>query len=237
MRRLVLTLAAVASLPCATAAQAAPTIQTDRSCYSRPTPLRLTGSGFTPGGPLEITAAYTYPDGQTETAGSFPATADASGALATSFGLAEIETAQLRITVTVNDRTRIAQGAPPAEQTASTTFTQVFFGAYYRPWNTDGPATAQPGRSATLEASGYLDSNSRVLYVHYIRNGRLAKTLRVGRLSGPCAMLTTRFRQFDFRPLKAGTYRVEFDTTKSWPNDDLLSGYRRVVVRARDAKS
>ncbi|MDP9294055.1 MAG: hypothetical protein M3O90_06485 [Actinomycetota bacterium] len=221
----------------AAAAQAAPAISTDRSCYSSNTPLRLTGTGFTPGGPLEIRSTWVAGNGDTQLGPVFTVNADGSGAFAHSQDVPRIDVDHLGYRLTVTDQMRSAQGAPAAEQSATTTVRVSFFGAYFPPWNTDGPARGRPGRSSLLDVGGYLDSNSRILYVHYIRRGRLVKTLRLGRLKSPCGTLTKRFRQFDFRPIPAGTYSPRFDTSRTWPNKDLFSGYGRVVVSRRDAVS
>jgi hypothetical protein len=135
--------------------------------------------------------------------------------------------------VAATDQTLAAQGVPPSEQTATTTVTVSFFGAHVAPWNTDGPARGRPGHRALLDVGGYIDSNSRTLYLHYLRRDRLVKTLRIGRLRGPCGTLTTRLREFAFRRVAPGTYRTVFDTTRAWPNDDMWSGYFRVVVARR----
>jgi hypothetical protein len=211
-------------------AYAAPTVVADRSCYSLLTPVTLTGDGFTAGGDLLVGGTVRYPDGATAEALTVPAVADAQGHLEGMFGLPQIDYRRLTFTATVSDLSRIAQGAPVAEQSASTMFTVVPFGAYFRPWNTDGPARARPGRRARLEVDGYIATASRTLYVHYVRHGRLVKTQRVGRLDRECGSLTTRFEQFAFHPVKPGRYRVIFDTTRRWPNEDAWSGYRQVVV-------
>jgi hypothetical protein len=225
---------ALTGLTIVATAQAAPSVVADRSCYSLLTPVTLAGDGFTPDGDLLVAATVTYPDGATADAGTVPAVADAQGHVEGAFGLPQIDYRRLTFTATVSDLSRIAQGAPVAEQSASTTFSVAPFGAYFRPWNTDGPARARPGRRARLEVDGYIATASRTLYVHYVRRGRLVKTQRVGRLDPECGSLTTRFEQFAFRPVEPGTYRVFFDTTRRWPNEDAWTEYRRVVVsRAR----
>jgi hypothetical protein len=228
LRVLILVLAI--SLVGVATAQAAPTVVADRSCYSLLTPVSLAGDGFTPNGDLLVAGTVTYPDGAMAEAGTVPAVADAQGHVEGMFGLPQIDYRRLTFTATVSDLSRIAQGAPVAEQSANTSFTVVPFGAYFRPWNTDGPARARPGRRARLEVDGYIATASRSLYVHYVRRGRLVKTQRVGRLDPECGSLTTRFKQFAFHPVEPGRYRVIFDTTRRWPNEDAWSGYRQVVV-------
>jgi len=238
MRRLVTAIPAFLTLAAPGIAQATPTVSADRSCYSDDgaTPLNIAGTGFTPSGPLEVSGAWIEPDGSTYGAGTFTLNADGAGAFVDSEQTPSPRPFERTpFTITVNDQTRITQGAPPSERSASVTVTVASYGAYFKPWDTKGPARGKPGRIARLDVDGYLETNSRVLYVHYRRGRHLVKTLRVGRLTGPCGALTKRFRQFDFRPVPAGTYGVEFDTTRAWPNDELSWLYRRVVVRKRDA--
>jgi hypothetical protein len=230
MRRLAL-LTAAAVLALAAPADAAPALTAGLPCYGALGTVVLTGAGFTPNGPLELTARWSSKFGHSAAGGTFKITADAAGAFRDARNLPDIDYDSLFLTVTAKDLTRAALGATLADQFASTRFTVAYFGAFYRPWNTDGPAPAHVGRAEGLDASGFVGSNSRTLFVHYLRGGHLVKTLRVGHLAGPCAALSTQLRQFDFQPVPRGTYRVRFDTTRGWPNDEeLWAGYKRVVV-------
>jgi hypothetical protein len=231
--------AAVASLATAAPAQAAPAITTDHACYSIYTPLRISGTGFTPGGAVRLSETWIDPDGSSRFGPALTATADSTGAFTYAQELPEIFVDHLDLNITATDAVLAAQGATAAEHSVATTVRVSFFGAFYPAWNTDGPAPGRPGFASELDVGGYIDSNSRTLFVHYIRRGRLVKTLRVGALSGSCGTLTKRFREFAFRPVPAGTYSVRFDTTRAWPNDDMWSGYRRVKVTrpARRASS
>jgi hypothetical protein len=69
-----------------------------------------------------------------------------------------------------------------------------------------------------------------------VRRGRLLRTVTVGRLTGACGSLTLRAREFPFRPVPAGTYRVQFDTSRAYrvAKQDFVV-YRRLTVRAKDA--
>ncbi len=230
LRSAVAVTVAVASLAAAPA-QAAPTITTDHECYSVYTPLRISGTGFTPGAAVQLSETWIAPDGSSRFGPALTATADAAGTFTYAQELPEIFVDHLDLNITATDAALAAQGATAAEHSAATTVGVSFFGAYYPAWNTDGPAPGRPGFVSDLDVGGYIDSNSRTLFVHYIRRGRLVKTLRVGALSGPCSTLTTRFREFAFRPVSPGTYEVRFDTTRSWPNDDMWAGYRRVKVK------
>lgn len=217
----------------AAAAGAAPTVVADRACYSSITPLLMRGAGFTPGGPVDVSARWSSKRGYGGPAAEYTVTADRSGAFVDEEALPDIDTDSLRLTITMRDRTRAGQGAAISEQYASTAVTVAYFGAFFRPWNTDGPARGRPGTADVLDASGFIGARSRTLFIHYLRSGRLIETLRVGWLAGACAVLSTRLRQFDFQPVPPGSYSIRFDTTRTWPSGDMWSGYRSVVVGRR----
>jgi len=73
------------------------------------------------------------------------------------------------------------------------------------------------------------------LYAHYVRAGRLVRTVPLGRLRGPCGDLVRPMREFPFRPVPAGSYRVQFDNRRAFTTTGPRMGYRRVVVAPADA--
>ena len=219
-------LVALVALASPASAAAAPSLQLDRPCYAEFTDLGLAGSGFTPGGAVEITG--TYADG--EAAGRFEVTATPGGSISSVSDTPEIGTVRDSLTITARDVRASEAGAPPEQTTASVVARLSSFGAWFRPWNTTGPARGRPGRARRLEVDGFI-RGPRVLYVHYRLRGRVVKTLRVGRLSGPCGSLRTRFREFDFKGVRPGTYRVRFSQSRSWFSPYAFSEYKRVVVR------
>jgi hypothetical protein len=210
----------------------APHIVTDRPCYSAVTPLRLSGTGFTPGAPLTVSGTWLNGSGRPQIGPVFHLSADASGAFAQTQDVPQIADLSDLYQIAVDDQAAVAAGAPGP---SAVTFAQVSaFGAFYGPWDTDGPARARPGRAARVYAAGFIGAG-HYLYLHYVRNGEAVKTVRVGRLHGPCGTLTARIREFAFRPRPAGTYNPRFDTSRQWPNDTPWSAYARVVLRPRDA--
>ena len=210
----------------------APTLVSARACFSPITGAQLTGQGWTPGGIVKLTGTYSTG----EPARDFEATADAAGAIRFESGLDYVPVTRT-VTVTAEDRTRVAAGAPLEQRQASVTFKLTWYGPFYAPWNTDGAAIGRPGRVRNIEASGYLEGNlTDTLYAHYIRlTGReQVKTVKVGKLAGACGGLKKRFREFAFRPVARGTYRVTFDTDP-FSDDNVYDapGYERVKVRRR----
>jgi hypothetical protein len=216
----------LAALALPASAAVAPTLQLDRPCHAQFTDMGMTGAGFTPGGPVQITGVYA--DGAL--AGRFELTADQAGSIASVEETPEIRDARDAPTITARDVRAMEAGAPPEQTTATITARLSSFGAYYRLWNTDGPARGHVGRVRRLEVDGFIQG-PRVLYVHYRRGGRVVKTLRVGRLSGPCGSLRKRFREFAFQGVRPGTYRVRFNQSRAWAGAHPYSEYKRVIVR------
>lgn len=218
MHKLTALLPLAVSLAGPASAAAAPALELDRPCYAQFTTIGMTGSGFTPGGSVEITG--TYPDG--ELAGRFELTASQAGTITSIDDTPEIQDARSALTISARD--------VASSQSATIDARLSSFGAYYRPWNTDGPARGRPGRVRQLEADGFI-AGPRVLYAHYRLRGKVVKTLRLGRLTGPCGSLRVRFREFDFKGVRPGTYRVRFSQSRSWVSPYPYSDYKRVVVR------
>jgi hypothetical protein len=228
--------AAVAVLLPAVPARAQPVVTAAEPCSSWATPVQLHGTGFTPGGKLELSAHWWSKWGYRAAGPTFTLTADANGAFDDVRRVPDIEYDSLELSITVKDLARAEQGRPVSEQYASTDVTVAWPGALYPPWNTRRAARAHPGRVGILDASGFIGGNSRTLYVHYVRGRHLVKTLRLGRLVGPCGALSMPLREFGFSPVPRGTYSVRFDTSQGWPNDDLWTGYRRVIVGRAGSK-
>lgn len=119
-----LALAAAAFAPPAAAQAPPPTLQFDRPCDAGEQPMPFTGGGYTPSGPVQVTASN--PAGPR---GLFDVTADAAGAIAGTPAATEdtllIESEnRATIIATASDRTRADAGAePPESQFAAAQFT------------------------------------------------------------------------------------------------------------------
>ena len=218
---------AALALACGPAA-AAPTLQADHQCYAAARDvIGLAGSGYTPGGHVALFFASSSGGfGQSQ------ATAGADGSfsttvLAPTLGEFNAWPPGFTLSITANDTAR--QGAPDEPAVAATSVTVSDWWVDVPPWG-GLPAYARPRRMTTISAYGWT-----TLYVHYVRGRRLIRTLRLGELTGACGSLSLRMRQFPFRPVRAGTYRVQFDTTRAYRRKDSWTAYPRVTVRAKDA--
>jgi hypothetical protein len=71
-----------------------------------------------------------------------------------------------------------------------------------------------------LRAYGFV--GARTLYAHYARNGRLYRTVAIGALSAPCGTLSKTVAKFPFRPIRAGSWRIQFDGHRRYTKADAI---------------
>jgi hypothetical protein len=86
-----------------------------------------------------------------------------------------------------------------------------------------------------LDVGGFTHDIGKTLYMHYVRHGRAVHTQRLGTIKGPCGTFTRHIREFDFRPVPAGTYAIRFSTRAVFRARVDALGYDAVVIRRRDA--
>lgn len=224
MRRTALAAALGAVLALAPAASAATAVTVGKSCYAEGDQISIRGSGFTPGGGVDLTlergatvlerssSPRAEPDGEEPPDGP-------DGTLSGRYGL-DVETGffqgietRFDMTLRLVDRTRRDAGQPleSPEVTATTTF-------IFSRWNVGirGPGgRVHPSRPLGINAVGYTNAIGRRLYVHYVRNGRRVHTRRLGILRGPCGDMRARLsRGFPFRPVAAGRWSVVFNSSR-----------------------
>jgi hypothetical protein len=199
-----------------------PTLESALPCASPQSGSRFTGTGYTPSGAVRLRAHYVV--GSDEIL-DHTVTADVNGNIELTSGIPAGDAVRRQVELTAED-------VAHPELKAAVRFTMSWFGPFFRPWNTHGPAPGRPGKTSMIEASGFILDHGRTLYAHYVLRDRLIATVRVGRLSGPCGALKRRFRQFAFKPVPRGTYSVYFDTVSSFSDSTFdAPGYKRVVVR------
>ena len=67
--------------------------------------------------------------------------------------------------------------------------------------------------SAELNVQGFI--GEPFLYAHYILDGKHFKTVKVGKLEGPCGTLKMKYKKFPFAP-KAGMWDIQFDARDNY---------------------
>jgi hypothetical protein len=179
------------------AAANAATIDAGRSCYFNDQVARLSGSGFAPDSQISFSI-----NGRqlSETVSS-----DAAGDLLVRYDPPRAST----------QRKLVIRATDTSGESARTT---IFASAKRR-------VTADPDRSSnvrTWEAVLSLFGFSRgKAFIHYLNpNGVLKKTVRLGRLRGPCGRLKTgKRRVMPFRNPQFGVWRLQFDTRRRFDRD------------------
>lgn len=192
--------AALAIAAAAPAVASAAQIQTDRSCYQDNTgTIALSGNGFDPDQPYSVAL-----DGRPLQTAS-PVSTGADGSVAGS-----VEVPQLSGTAVHAYTLTVTQGA----NTATTTFSVTPFLADFNP-GSGNPKTLRV--RFKVFGFGLVDPHPMV-YLHYVRpNGRLKRTIRLGRAQGVCGQIsqTARKKLFPFGA-ERGSWRLQFDTNRRY---------------------
>jgi hypothetical protein len=193
----------------ATAAPAAadPTLTFDHPCYVPGEPMVLTGTGYTPSGPILLLFSHT--GASFDMIGTLDATADPAGAFSATVAAPDLAKQSLRDedAATANDSTKVQAGGGPPEAVAFGMFTVTDTVVGVRQW------VRKPVRRkrVTVDARGFALDAGHPLYAHWVRSHRTVKTVRVGTLRGDCGDLKATMPQ---RPagVKPGRYTVVFST-------------------------
>jgi hypothetical protein len=183
----------------------------DHTCYAPGDAIRQTGHGFAPNAQvLQLLGLAPFGGGDILRTLSTTVTTDASGNFA--IGL------------------RAPQLARPADRREQGLSIFLDPGALSGPAPPDGPAvpwtlsgrdvkvaqwasrTADPARSMTVDAYGWTGGHAN-LYAHYYRGTTRIRSVKLGALTGVCGLLKKQVRQFPFRGVKAGEWRVFFSDT------------------------
>lgn len=220
----------------ATPASALPPLTFDQPCYGEGMPITVTGSGFTPNGPIDLIG------GAAGRIGSYELTADAAGALKARLNAPEAsqflaeDQRQADLVFAANDRTRVNDGGPPDadSEVAAGQFTLSRLGVdFLRPASLP---YLRPGKRFAIDAYGWAHAADRALYLFYVRGDRVLKRTRLGVVRGPCGDLRKSFaRFFPFRPVPAGRYDLIVGPIDAVTNDDAPFWRERFRVRRRDA--
>jgi len=211
---LVVALAAI--LPAAAWAQSAPTLTFDQPCYSPGDEMAFTGSGYTPGGTVNMF----FNSFSTQEMGSLDTTADAAGAIADRINVPDPDEylgdndSAGEMGVAANDKTRVDAGAGPDQAVGFATFRLSRYEVRLEQPNGRAP---RAGKRMRVEAVGFTASRGKTLYAHYRRNRRTHKTVKLGRLAGDCGDRTSTLKRALPKGLRPGRYELVFNTSRSDP--------------------
>jgi len=241
LRRAVAASIAAGALVGASAAPAeAISLAPARPCLSELDAVSPNAAGLTPGGPVKFDLLS---NGRLLlSTSSQPAAADGTYRTAQPYGSSVTDkwfpddtTETIPLQMNVTDLTRVNAGLPltSPDVVGSTQVTFSRFGIFVA---TAGGAPILPRTRIRFRAVGWTTATGRPLFLHYLRNRRIIRTVRLGALSGPCGGLTkTLDRAFPFRPVPAGQYRLLFSTSLTNPVREPAVLSRLITVRRRDA--
>ncbi len=189
-------LALAAAVP---AAASAAQVQADRSCYQDNTgTVAVSGNGFEPNQAYQVTL-----DGQPLPNGT--GTTDAAGGIAGSFPTPELDG---------NSVHAYTLGVVQGANVPTTTFSVTPFFADFTP-GSGNPKTLH----VRFKVFGFgLVTANPIVYLHYVRpNGKVKRTLRLGRAQGVCGQIkrTSRKKLFPFHA-ERGKWKLQFDTHKRY---------------------
>lgn len=195
MSRLRSVLIAAALLLIVPASAQAATLEAARSCYPIGGDAVITGSGFAPESPM-----------------SFTVNGDPLPANVTSDEAGDVRVTYRNLPRTATER-RLVIRATDAEDTSAQTTVYV---------TRELRVTANPDSSpnvrrwrAVFSLWGFGRGRA---YIHYLNpKGRLKKTVRLGRLLGPCGRLrSTKRRVMPFKDPAFGYWHLQFDTRRRY---------------------
>ena len=186
-------MAAAVLLALPTAAQAA-TLEAGKSCYQNGADARLVGTGFAPESPIEFSV-----NGRRL---SDPVTSDEAGEIVVTYSPPPTDT----------ERRLVIRATDSEDTTAATTIYVT----------KKRVVTADPSRSnnvrtwrAVFRMFGFGRGYG---YIHYVNpNGQFKKTVKLGRLRGPCGRLrSTKRRVLPFDNPAFGRWNLQFDTRRTY---------------------
>jgi hypothetical protein len=210
--------AVICAAPPATAGAAA--VELNRACYLEGARVGMTATGFAPRSEVTVRRGDTVIG---------TATTDDVGAVQARFDAPQLRSGQREASPVIE----LSDGTTRAATRLPITRFHARF----------SPATGDPATMLvrfSVDGFGLLDAQPDI-YLHYVApNGVLRRTVLLGRARGVCGHLrpTSRRRLFPFRAT-AGTWRLQFDTRKSYKRGRIdRPGFifftRRVKVVATD---
>jgi hypothetical protein len=195
--------AAVVLVGAASAQAATLSVAGGKACYRAGDSLTLSGTGYTPGAPVDVTL-------EGRELGQL--TADAAGNISSPLQIGGLSG--------VSRRTLVATDATNPAITATAQFLGSSLLVKVKPQN--GAA----GRKLRINASGF--TTGKRLYAHVLRKG-YRRNVFIGKLKGPCRTLKKRKRVLSAGTPK-GVYTVQFDTKRRYSKKTKVWYRFRVTV-------
>ncbi len=177
-----------------------------KPCYRSGESFSMSGSGFTPNGPVNVTANGTALMGS-------PLNADAAGGIGSSLTLGQ-NTKQQR-------KQLVATDATDPTLTASTSVLISTVRVKVTP--RDGAV----GKRVRIRARGF--TTGKTLYAHIRKKGKVLRNVRLARLKGACRTASVKRRLFSPRT-KDGVYKVQFDTNRRYSARAVVKSEYTVTI-------
>ena len=199
--------ALIVSLAAPAVAAAAPAIAPLKPCYvtaetdagPQSEGIDIQATGFTPNSTVDLTI-----DGAPLAGGSSDLQVDGTGALnlpASAVPAPFVARCTKLFTLT------LTEDANPAN-TVSTTARSTALGVYVK------PKTAKPRERIRFWGRGF--TANAPIWAHYVRKGKLRKTVRMARVPGECGSFDVHRRQIPIRKPHLGRWIVQFDQSKEY---------------------
>jgi hypothetical protein len=166
----------------------------------------LSGTGFTPGGTVAITS-----NGKLLGTDTVDAAGNFSGVLTLN-----LANGQALKTFAATDQSNPALTASIPLRTSALTVNLK-------------PKQGRPDRRFTIGARGF--TTGKLLYAHIVK-GRFRRTVKIGRLKGPCHKITARKRLFPSN-VATGVYRVQFDSRRKYSSNTKVKVLRGFQVTSK----
>ncbi len=78
------------------------------------------------------------------------------------------------------------------------------------------PRRAAPSRRVRFRGRGFIDGDGTSVYAHYVRAGKLRKTVRLGKPRGACGKINVRRRQIPIRRPRTGRWTLQVDNQPTY---------------------
>jgi hypothetical protein len=201
LSRTFIAIAAAAALAAPQAAQAA-TLEELAPCYRsvdevEREPVQIRAGGFTPGADVDVML-----DGIVMTT----VRTDEFGSLVGSLDAPYQEHGERPFTLTLTERGNTANSVSATSRVAALALRLK-------------PKRAAPRRKVRFIGRGFIDGPD--VFAHYLRGGKLRKTVRLGAPEGPCGRVDVRRRQFPFKRPKLGRWTVQVDNQADYTPDTV----------------